>query len=483
MNSEAKFEPGVQLPASAPRAGALDAFRGYAILTMVLSDTEAFGILPSWMYHAQVPPPAHKFDPSIFGITWVDLVFPFFLFAMGAALPFSVGKKLDSRSGNYKAILGSFGRGAQLVFFAIYIQHIFTRVTGNSHDLKSCLISLLAFGLMFPMFMRLPQGLSQMVRTSIKGAAFLSGFVLLVILDYPGSGSFNPENSDIIILLLGNMAVFGSLAYILTFKNKLARIAILPFIMAVLIGSTNEGSWTHWLFSVTLFPWMYKFTYLKYLFLIIPGTIAGEYLLEWMKPNLSAAREMVVERRVARTIAGLSILLVVTNLYGLYSRQLLLNLILTSALLVFGIYLLRKGQERNMLLWKRLFTAGAYLLMLGLFFEAFEGGIRKDYSTYSYYFVTSGLAFITLIFFSVVCDFLKGNRYCRFLIQMGQNPMIAYVSAGMVIMPIVGIMGLSSFLALFDSNPWLGFLKGLIITSLVTLITLFFTRIKWFWRT
>jgi len=61
--------------------------------------------------------------------------------------------------------------------------------------------------------------------------------------------------------------------------------------------------------------------------------------------------------------------------------------------------------------------------------------------------------------------------------------MIAYVCAGMVIMPILGILGLSSFLVLFDSNPWLGFLKGLIITTLVTLITMFFTRIKWFWRT
>jgi len=483
MNSEAKYETGIRFSGSTPRAGALDALRGYAILTMVLSDTEAFGILPSWMYHAQVPPPIHKFDPSIFGITWVDLVFPFFLFAMGAALPFSIGKKLNAKSGIYNAILGALGRGAQLVFFAIYIQHIFTRVTSSSHDLKSCLISLFAFGLMFPMFMRLPERLSLKVRTLIKSVAYLTGFVLLFTLNYPGNHSFNLENSDIIILLLGNMAVFGSLAYILTFKNKLARIAILPFIMGIMLGSTNDSSWTHWIFNATPFPWMYKFTYLKYLFIIIPGTIAGEYLIEWMKPELSPKKEMVAEKRVAWIIAGLSILLVIINLFGLFSRQLILNLLLTTSLVAFGIYILRKGEERNVLLWKKLFTAGAYLLMLGLFFEAFEGGIRKDFSTYSYYFVTSGLAFIALTFFSIICDFLKGDKYCRFLIQIGQNPMIAYVCAGMVIMPILGILGLSSFLVLFDSNPWLGFLKGLIITTLVTLITMFFTRIKWFWRT
>jgi predicted acyltransferase len=64
------------------RLESLDALRGFAILTMVLSGSIAFGgVLPGWMYHAQVPPPKHVFDPTHPGITWVDLVFPFFLFS------------------------------------------------------------------------------------------------------------------------------------------------------------------------------------------------------------------------------------------------------------------------------------------------------------------------------------------------------------------------------------------------------------------
>ena len=70
------------------RALALDALRGYAILTMVLSATVVYGILPAWMYHMQAPPPSHVFNPQLAGLTWVDLVFPFFLFSMGAAFPF-----------------------------------------------------------------------------------------------------------------------------------------------------------------------------------------------------------------------------------------------------------------------------------------------------------------------------------------------------------------------------------------------------------
>ena len=89
VTEEATLEPARFLDRTTgqKRAFALDALRGFAILTMALSGYIPWGVLPSWMYHAQVPPPAHKFNPTIPGITWVDLVFPFFLFAMGAAIP------------------------------------------------------------------------------------------------------------------------------------------------------------------------------------------------------------------------------------------------------------------------------------------------------------------------------------------------------------------------------------------------------------
>ena len=50
------------------RALALDALRGYAIITMVLSATIISSILPGWMSHAQTPPPEHIFNPEIPGM-------------------------------------------------------------------------------------------------------------------------------------------------------------------------------------------------------------------------------------------------------------------------------------------------------------------------------------------------------------------------------------------------------------------------------
>ena len=135
------------------RAFSLDALRGYAILTMVLSGTVASGVLPGWMYHAQVGPRSNfVFDPAIYGITWVDLVFPFFLFAMGAAFPFSLGRKYESGVSRLRLVGDSLMRGIRLTFFAIFIQHMYPWVTASPQDAASWWLAIGAFMLMFPMF-------------------------------------------------------------------------------------------------------------------------------------------------------------------------------------------------------------------------------------------------------------------------------------------------------------------------------------------
>ena len=93
------------------RALSIDALRGYAIITMVLSATIVHGVLPGWMHHAQVPPPDHIFNPDLPGLTWVDMVFPAFLFALGAALPFSVGRKFAKGESKLHLALNALWRG------------------------------------------------------------------------------------------------------------------------------------------------------------------------------------------------------------------------------------------------------------------------------------------------------------------------------------------------------------------------------------
>lgn len=473
-----------------PRAFSLDALRGYAIITMILSGQMILTHLPAWMAHAQVPP-GKGFDPSIYGITWVDLVFPFFLFAMGAALPFSIGSKIAKGANRFALCLNSFTRAAQLVFFAIFFQHMKPFVISSTQSIEACLISLLSFTLMFFMFMNIQIPRFKNTKYElwsariIKIAAYLIALVLMNSLQYTGKKTpeFDPHFSDIILIVLGNMAFFGSVCYIFTYKKPLYRIAILPFVMAVFLSSSNEG-WVKDLFNYTPLDWAYKFYYLKYLFILIPGSIAGEYLHDWInaKPDYKSQQNKA-DTTKAYMLTLLSLTLIICNVIFLYTRQLQLNLLVSIAL-ISTIYLLLKGNKSNFgIFWNKLFIAGAYCLMLGLFLEAYEGGIRKDSSTYSYYFVTSGLAFFALLIFSLLCDYLKYIRSTRFLVMIGQNPMIAYVATSLVILPLLTITGLNRYTGIFGNGAIMGFLHGALLTTLSILITMFFTRIKWFWRT
>jgi len=106
------------------RADALDALRGLAILAMVLSGTLRYKILSAWMYHAQEPPPTHALDKAIAGLTWVDVVFPLFLFSLGAAIPLALSRRLDAGRSHLQILGHVFKRGLLLGAFAIILQHL-----------------------------------------------------------------------------------------------------------------------------------------------------------------------------------------------------------------------------------------------------------------------------------------------------------------------------------------------------------------------
>ena len=122
---------------------------------MILSGSIPFGgMLPDWMYHAQLPPPTHKFNPNLPGLTWVDLVFPFFLFAMGTAFPFALSKKIKSGVSNFKISLQILERGLLLAGFAIFIQHFKPYALNPSPTNQDWLIGILGFILLFALYLR-----------------------------------------------------------------------------------------------------------------------------------------------------------------------------------------------------------------------------------------------------------------------------------------------------------------------------------------
>ena len=470
------------------RAQSLDAFRGLAIILMVLSSMEAFGILPSWMYHAQVPPPDHIFRPDLPGITWVDLVFPFFLFAMGAAFPFSIRRRMEKGSSKGKLCLDALLRALRLFVFAVFIEHFYPWNLGGD-PVRASLLEFSAFFVMFMMFTRLPSGVPQKVGYLVKVAGYLAAIAMCCLLDFGNYPNLveNPmaflSKSNIIILVLANMAFFASVLYILTVEKAWLRLLVLLGIGALAAtGLIFDQSFLRRALDWSPVPWLYRFDFLKYLFIVIPGTLAGDCLWGWMKDNVTLEKGSRWRAWAAMT---LSLVIIVMNVVCLFERYLLFNAIASVVLCAAGVALMWRSRSNDEQLWRIFMILGAVFLLIGLALEPLQGGIKKDHATFSYLFVTSGLAFYAMTFFHVLCDHFGALTMTGFLRLSGQNPMIAYSAGQMFVLPLLAIFGLKGpFLAFCGTSPWLGFfLQGVGLTTLVVLVTMFFSRCKLFWRT
>lgn len=544
-----------------PRAHALDALRGYAIITMVLSAMEAFSVLPRWMYHAQVPPPDHVFAPTIYGITWVDIIFPFFLFSMGAAIPLSLGRQHAKGESIMKLTWKTVQRWVKLTFFAIFIIHAFPFMLGYEQEWMCYAMPIFFFILLCLMFMPNPFGLSPYKARAITWSAYLVAVGFMLLQPYAGGAPFRLTDSDCIMLILANVSLTGSIIYLLTIGHPLRRLALLPFLVALFMAAHTANSWPALLIHTSWLPWLYLPAYQEYLLIIIPGTVAGEWIAQWlekMKANdtskglvdnyqkkneavlenvnpLKGGREAVLENgngvkndekavlenenkvrtrseemkekenALALPVALLSLALIVVNVVLLFGRHLVANLVATMVLTALTAWLLRSRREASsqeaakqevsnqksssipasptLHFWQRLSSAGAYLLLLGLCLESYEGGIRKDDVTLSYLFVTCGLAFYALLLLTVVCDHWHVRWLCAPLEMVGKNPMVAYVSASMVIIPVLILTHIYPYIDALSSQPLTGFLKGVLLTALCMALTAWFTHKRWFWKT
>lgn len=591
-----------------PRAHALDALRGYAIITMVLSAMEAFSVLPRWMYHAQVPPPDHVFDPTIYGITWVDIIFPFFLFSMGAAIPLSLGRQHAKGESIMKLTWKTVQRWVKLTFFAIFIIHAFPFMLGYEQEWMRYAMPIFFFILLCLMFMPNPFGLSPYKARAITWSAYLVAVGFMLLQPYAGGAPFRLTDSDCIMLILANVSLTGSIIYLLTIGHPLRRLALLPFLVALFMAAHTANSWPALLIHTSWLPWLYLPAYQVYLLIIIPGTVAGEWIAQWlekMKANdtskglvesyqkkneavlengnpLKGGRGAVLENgngvkndekvvledenkvrtrseemkekenALALPVALLSLALIIVNVVLLFGRHLVANLVATMVLTALTAWLLRSRREAGttgveaakqrsaskdassqnaakqevsnreassqeaakqevssreaslqeaskqevynhrsssitasptLHFWQRLSSAGAYLLLLGLCLESYEGGIRKDDVTLSYLFVTCGLAFYALLLLTVVCDHWHVRWLCAPLEMVGKNPMVAYVSASMVIIPVLILTQLYPYIDALSSQPLTGFLKGVLLTALCMALTAWFTHKRWFWKT
>jgi len=468
--------------AEASRLHALDALRGLSILLMVFSGRIPFGVLPEWMYHAQVPPPNHVFNPNLPGITWVDLVFPFFLFTMGAAIPFALGRRIERGDSIWKLSAYILQRGFLLAAFAIYVMHIRPWLLSDAPRASDWLFALLGFFLLFPMLAAVPAHWRPATRVAVRCIGWIGAALLLGTVRYADGSGFSLSRSDIIILVLSNVAVAGSFIWLWTRTRVLLRIGLLGVLLALRLTHGDEGV-GKWLWEISPMPWLFQTRFLQYLFITIPGTMVGDLLSRWMKDRHAGNDTAPWSRPRYAHVAVWMVILNVVTVIGLKQRFVVETTVLVLILCILVAVLMRKPLHPTDTLLQKLFSWGFFLLLLGLAFEPYEGGIKKDHATMSYYFVTTGLAIFMLIAFIVVFDVLRWKRGFGLIIRAGQNPLVAYAGVNSLVPPIFGITGLDGVLAALTPTPWLGVARGAFYTYLVALASAFCAKKKIFLKT
>src|SRR5690606_6905485 len=127
--------------------------------------------------------------------------------------------------------------------------------------------------------------------------------------------------SNIILLVLSNLALWGAVAWLLTRFNLALRIGFMGLAWAIreAYGVPDgwvrlswdfaaKDLWRSWLHLPIDLSWLLNVEFIKYMLIIIPGTIVGEQLHAWMKADRSVDSESpdVAGRRLI-TFAWLSI--------------------------------------------------------------------------------------------------------------------------------------------------------------------------------
>lgn len=249
----------VKLPAS--RIQAIDAFRGLTIFTMIFVN-ELAGVsgIPSWMKHAGADDDA---------MTFVDIVFPAFLFIVGMSLPFSL-QRLREKDGSWLKVLPHVGmRALGLIVMGVFMVNAEGGFNESKMGMSIYLWSLLFYVCVFLVWFDYPTPGSVASRvTRFVGVAAL--FALAFVYKDEEGGHISPRWWGI-LGLIGWAYLAGSLLYMVSQGN---RFVLLLFVFACLAYYTLG----HFAFRQNVFydhPFFSQGGHAIHTAIVISGTIVS----------------------------------------------------------------------------------------------------------------------------------------------------------------------------------------------------------------
>lgn len=517
----------------------LDLLRGLSVFGMVFSAIIPSGVLPPWMYHIQNPPPDHQLNMLQPGITWVDMVFPIFIFCMGVAIPLSGRKRLDSCTSLCRGTATSAGSsaatGAGTYFKDVFQRFIMLWVfsylcvlmdfTRNSGILPQ-LLTLAGFCALFPLYIAIPRKSSTQGATAPQAATATqgapkcnskgsvwrlrtAGVMLCAAVVLSGRELYGTSvtlgHRSIIIFLLAFLYLFGSIIWYFT-RDRYGLRAFIFALLLLFTFITQIFDLPAITYANPSIRWWFNMEEFYFLLLLIPATFIGDLLLksgqehpqEELLPQVDSRRgtHPVARCIISILLAALSVWTLVF-LYKIYrpdsnlniSRLISYNILFTGVALA----LLWVAIARYMPRFKWIFATSALLLIWGLFIDPLDNGVKKVPCTVSYCFITCSLSAMLLI----ICDFITSirasgiwstialwpiKRLVTIFSGAGSNPMMSYVAYYILVVPILKLSGIMTWVTSLTTTPLAGTLRAALLVLLSIWSVSLFTRKRIFWR-
>ena len=218
------------------RIESIDVFRGLTIFIMIfVNDLASVKGIPGWMEHM---------PENGDGMTFVDVVFPAFLFIVGMAIPFAINKRIAMGDNIIQIIKHIFIRAAELLILGIMMVNISdlnSSVAGMGHTVWMLLLfigAILAWN-QYPK----SEGSKKIILTSLKYLGILILIYLAAIFrsGQPGNLSWFHTKWWGILGLIGWAYLFSSLIYLI-FRNHLTGVIGMLVLSILLYAGDKSGA-------------------------------------------------------------------------------------------------------------------------------------------------------------------------------------------------------------------------------------------------
>ncbi len=400
----------------------LDFLRGVSIFGMIFSAIIPSGVLPAWMYHIQNPPPTHALDTSVSGISWVDLVFPVFIFCMGVAIPLSGQKRIEKGISTFGYIKECFGRFFMLWLFSyLYVLLNFSTAEGFGPQF----FTLLGFFALFALY-KVPKereskwrccGFSVRKSAAMKMTGLFMALYIIVIGHFEFGEVVNLHRRGIIIFLLAFLYLFGSLIWYFT-KDKYGARTVIFGLLVIFTFVTKEFGWPSATYSRPDIRWWFNMEYFYFLLILVPATFVGD-------------------------------------------------LIVSSGTFPY----------------KKIMMMASLFMVWGLLMIPLEGGITKVPCTVSYCLVSCSIAALLFILSDCLCRYAADTFFVKVFSGAGMNPLMSYIAFDNFVLPLLEMTG-AIFLyraAYPDGYHLIGVLRAAVAVFCTMWIVASFTKkgIRW----